>query len=389
MDTGALLTQRHTSIEAVDAAAWNALELEGVPFLRHEFLAALEHTGAVGGGTGWTPAFVTAHEGARLVGALPLYAKAHSWGEFVFDFSWAQAYQRHGLRYYPKLVVATPFTPATGPRLLLHPAADAVRVRRALIAEALAAHPQASSLHLQFATAAECEWLAGEGFLPRLDCQFHWHNRGWRDFEDYLGSFTAEKRKKARRERRRVEEAGVSFEWAGGAALGAGDWQRVYALHAATFHRHGHEPYLSLRFFREVSRHPATEPKVLIARHGREIIASAIFFAGRDSLYGRYWGAAGDYHSLHFEACYHQGIEYCLRHGLARFEPGTQGEHKITRGFTPTLTHSAHLIRDERFRGAIAQYLGEERAAIRAYAREAGEHLPFRAQIALPEPREE
>jgi predicted N-acyltransferase len=386
MDTAALLTAQHASIDGVDAAAWNALDHGGVPFLRHEFLAALEHSGAVGADCGWTPCVVTAHEGTRLVGALPLYLKAHSWGEFVFDFSWAQAYHRHGTAYYPKLVVATPYTPAAGPRFLLDAASDGVRVRRALLAAALAAAPEASSLHVQFATQAECEWLEGEGLLPRVDCQFHWLNRGYRDFDDYLGSFTAAKRKKARRERRRVEEAGVRFELKGGGALSAAEWQRVYALHAATFHRHGHEPYLSLGFFREVSAQAAVEPKVLLARQGAEIIATAIFFRGRDALYGRYWGAAGEHHSLHFEACYHQGIEYCIAEGLARFEPGTQGEHKIARGFTPTLTHSAHLIRDRRFRGAIARYLSDERAAVRAYAREAHAHLPFRAAAELPDP---
>ncbi len=384
MDTGALLTARHASIDAVDPGAWDALEQGGVPFLRHGFLAALEHTAAVGEGTGWTPAIVTAHEGARLVGAVPLYEKTHSWGEFVFDFSWAQAYHRHGLAYYPKQIAATPFTPATGPRFLVHPEADAARVRRAL----LAAIPleEASSLHVQFAPAAEAAWLEAEGFLARLDCQFHWYNRGYADFDAYLASFTAEKRKKARRERRRVQEAGVRFEWRGGAALSAAEWQRVYALHAATFHRHGHEPYLSLRFFREVSRAPATEPAVLLAWHGREIIATAIFFRGREALYGRYWGAAGDYHSLHFEACYHQGIELCIAEGLQRFEPGTQGEHKIDRGFTPTLTHSAHRIHDTRFRAAIERYLAEERVAIRAYAEEAGQHVPFRHRDELPDP---
>ena len=383
MDTGTLVATHHASIDSIEAAAWNALDGGGVPFLRHEFLAALEHTGVVGALTGWTPCHVAVHAGLELVGAMPLYAKAHSWGEFVFDFSWADAYRRHGSPYYPKLVNATPFTPATGKRLLLKPGSDAPALRRMLAAAALEGSPEASSLHVQFTTAEEADWLESEGFLTRLDCQFHWHNRGYADFEEFLGSFTAEKRKKAKRERRRVQEAGVSFAMRLGGELSQREWRRVYALHASTFHRHGHEPYLNAAFFAEVSRHPAVTPRVLLALHGGEIIATAIFFQGRDTLYGRYWGAAGEFHSLHFEACYHQGIEHCIREGLMHFEPGTQGEHKISRGFSPTLTHSAHLIREARFRTAIARYLGEERAAIRAYAADASAHVPYRTEAPL------
>ena len=386
MDTGALLASRHGSIDAIDAASWNSLEHGGVPFLRHEFLAALEHSAVVAAASGWTPSHVTVHEGLLLVGAMPLYAKSHSWGEFVFDFSWADAYRRHGLPYYPKLVAATPFTPATGPRLLVRPGADAPRVRRALIAAALEAEPSASSLHVQFPTGAETDWLAGEGFLTRLDCQFHWQNRGYGSFDEFLGSFTAEKRKKAKRERRRVVEAGVSFEMRGAGELSASEWQRVYALHASTFHRHGHEPYLNPEFFALVASAEAIAPRVLLAHHHGDIIATAIFFEGRDTLYGRYWGAAGEFHSLHFEACYHQGIEYCIAKGLSRFEPGTQGEHKIARGFSPTLTASAHLIRDRRFKSAIERYLVDERAAIRAYAEDAAGHVPYREAAPLPDP---
>ncbi len=385
MDTGALVATRHRSIDGIEAAAWNSLEHEGVPFLRHEFLAALEHTNVACPATGWTPSHITVSEGLTLVGAMPLYAKSHSWGEFVFDFSWADAYRRHGMPYYPKLVAATPFTPATGPRLLLRPGADGPRVRRALITAALEAEPDASSLHVQFATPAEAEWLAGEGLLLRLDCQFHWQNRGYACFDDFLGSFTAEKRKKAKRERRRVQEAGVTFEMRLAGELSAPEWERVYALHASTFHRHGHEPYLNPDFFAEVGRSESIAPRVLLARHHGDIIATAIFFQGRDTLYGRYWGAAGDFHSLHFEACYHQGIEYCIGQGLSRFEPGTQGEHKIARGFSPTLTESAHLIRDPRFRSAIERYLADERTAIRAYAADAAGHVPYRAEAPLPD----
>ena len=400
MDTAALVATSHCAIDEVPAAAWNALAHEGVPFLRHEFLAALEHTGCVGPGTGWTPCHVTIKRGAELVGALPLYRKAHSWGEFVFDFSWAQAYARHGERYYPKLVSATPFTPATGPRLLLRadaPAgggqAGAEALRRALLAAAHAAEPEASSLHLQFTSGEQARWLAAHGALARIDCQFHWENHRaaagdgparYLDFEDFLGSFTAEKRKKAKRERRRVLEAGIRFDWRSGAELDAVEWAHVYALHADTFRRHGHEPYLNRAFFTEVSRTLPGALQVLRAHRGAEVVATAIFFRSAHALYGRYWGAAGDLHSLHFETCYHQGIEYCIREGLARFEPGTQGEHKLARGFRPVLTHSAHFIHEPRFAAAIGRFLEEERAAVRAYALDAGQHVPFRSDAMAP-----
>lgn len=391
MDAPALVTRRLGAIDEVAAADWNALELGGVPFVRHEFLAALEHARCVGAGTGWEPAHVVARAGTRLVGALPLYRKSHSWGEFVFDFGWAQAYARYGEQYYPKLVSATPFTPATGPRFLVAPGADGDVVRSALLAaarDALAAC-HASSLHVQFATAAEADWLRARGFLPRIDCQFHWTNRGYATFDDFLGTFTADKRKKAKRERRRVLEAGIEFEMRRGADLSAAEWRLVHRLHASTFHRHGHDPYLSLAAFTEISRALPDALQVLLARHAGEIVATAIFFRGADTLYGRYWGASGDFHSLHFETCYHQGIEYSIREGLARFEPGTQGEHKLARGFAPAFTHSAHLIADPRFSRAIERFLDDERSAVRAYAAEAGEHVPYRdagrAELVLPD----
>lgn len=371
-----------TSIADVPAAEWNALGQGGVPFLRHEFLAALESTGRVGGTTGWTPAHVTLRdESNRLIGAVPLYAKAHSWGEFVFDFSWAQAYARYGDAYYPKLIAATPYTPATGPRLLVHPAADAGATRAAL-ARTLVAYAEtigASSVHVQFPTAAEAAELTDLEWLPRLDCQFHWTNPGYADFDDFLATFTAEKRKKAKRERRRVQEAGIRFEIRAGAELDLATWTRVHALHAGTFHRHGHEPYLSLDFFRTVSETLPEALKVVLASRDHEIVATAILFEGADTLYGRYWGAGGDYHSLHFETCYHQGVEYAIRRGLKRFEPGTQGEHKIARGFAPTLTHAAHYIVEPGYRRAIAAFLREERAHIERYHAAASDHTPFKA----------
>lgn len=366
------------SVQSVAADAWNALDLGGVPFLRHEFLAALEHSGAVGGDTGWRSCPLLLERDDTLVGAVPLYEKQHSWGEFVFDFSWAKAYARNGLDYYPKLIAATPFTPATGPRLLMRPGEDETAVREILLAGLRDVGREASSTHIQFTTAAEARWLETQGFMTRIDCQFHWQNRGYRDFADFLDTFTADKRKKAKRERRRIEEAGIRYEWSRGDQLSPTLWQAVYALKAHTFHRHGHEPYLPLRFFTDLPVESPVQPEVLVAWQAQIPVATAIFFRGERTLYGRYWGAAGDFHSLHFETCYHQGIEYCIREGLAHFEPGTQGEHKIARGFQPTLTYSSHHIADPRFREAIGRYLIEEGRSVEAYAAAAAEHVPFK-----------
>lgn len=366
-------------LAAVDPGEWNALDHQGVPFLRHEFLRGLERSGAVGGDTGWQSRHVLVRRAGGLVGALPLYEKRHSWGEFVFDFSWAKAYERHGLPYYPKLVAATPFTPAGGPRLLVRPGESIDDIRAALLEGAMHAAAGVSSLHVQFTTADEAAWLETAGFATRIDCQFHWHNRGYRDFADFLDTFTADKRKKAKRERRRIEEAGIRYEWRRGDELSPSLWRAVYALKAHTFHRHGHEPYLPLAFFTDLPADSPARPLVLLAWQDSVPVATAIFFRGERTLYGRYWGSAGEFHSLHFETCYHQGIEYCIREGLSSFEPGTQGEHKIARGFAPTITRSSHHIADPRFREAIARYLIEEGRSVEAYAASAAEHVPFKS----------
>ena len=306
--------------------------------------------------------------------------------EFVFDFAWEHAYHEHGLAYYPKLVAATPFTPARGPRLLVRRDGDPAAIRTAL-AEALNVvleQGRWSSLHVQFATEEDLAALQPAGFMPRIDCQFLWQNRGYRDFDAFLATFSSEKRKKVLRERRRVREAGITHEWRHGSTLSEAEWQSVHGLLAGTFHRHGHEPYLPMDFFAAASREQATEPRVLLARAGGHVVAAALFFQGRDTLYGRYWGSTEAHHSLHFETCYHQGVEYCIREGVQRFEPGTQGEHKIARGFAPTLTRSAHRIADPRFAAAIGRYLTAERASIEDYATQAGSHVPFRRDLVLP-----
>jgi predicted N-acyltransferase len=365
------------SLAEVDAAEWNALPGAEAPFLRHEFLLALEETGCATPATGWDPRHLLLRgQGGRLLGALPLYLKSHSWGEFVFDFAWAEAYHRAALPYYPRLVSSVPFTPATGPRLL---AAGAER-RGALVAAArgLLGPLGASSLHVLFPAAGDRACLESAGLMSRLDCQFHWRNEGYGCFDDFLAGFTAEKRKKLRRERRRVAEAGLECRTIAGRELDEATLAVVYRLHAMTFERYGNAPYLNHDFFARLARvMPDALVVELASLHG-EPVACAISLRGADALYGRYWGASGEFHSLHFELCYYRGIEYCIRERLARFEPGTQGEHKLLRGFLPTPVWSMHEIADGRFAAAIGDWLKRERAGRRAWLREAALHLPFR-----------
>jgi predicted N-acyltransferase len=368
------------SMAGIDAASWNALAGD-YPFMRHEFLAALEDTGCVTPTTGWTPHHLMIGERAQPTVLAPLYEKAHSWGEFVFDFAWARAWESRGLRYYPKLLLAIPFTPASGPRLLCAATGSAGEADRLAAVHAIAADAAArgrSSAHALFIDEPLRAAAEAAGWLLRRDCHFQWCNRGYRDFEDFLATFSADKRKKARRERRRVAEQGIEFETRSGDQLDPGLLRDIHALHAATFIRHGHEPYLSADFFCKVAAALKQAFIATLAWRAGELVATAVYFRSHDTLYGRYWGAAGDYHSLHFEACYHQGIEYCIRHGLQRFEPGTQGEHKLARGFEPVFTWSAHWLADRVLRDAVAQFLKRETEAIGEYADAAALHTPFR-----------
>jgi predicted N-acyltransferase len=365
------------SLADVDASQWNALAARGTPFLSHEFLLALEQSGCASRETGWDARHVLECDpDGRLAGAMPLYLKTHSWGEFVFDFAWADAYHRCGLPYYPRLVGAVPFTPATGPRLL----AANERVRRRLLdrARELMQELGASSLHVLFPDGRDRGTLAEAGFMPRLDCQYHWQNEGYRTFDDFLGVLTAEKRKKLRRERRRVTEAGIECRTLHGAELDEGAIDAVYALHAHTFARYGNAPYLNREFFARLATVLPEALVVELASQRGEPVACAVSLRSRDVLYGRYWGASRDFHSLHFELCYYRGIEYCIREGIARFEPGTQGEHKLLRGFAPTPVWSAHAIADPRFAAAIDDWLRREREERQRFIRAAAAHVPFR-----------
>ena len=373
-----LRLERLASLNTIEASAWNALAGDS-PFLQHEFLMALEHSGCVGAETAWQPAYVVARDAQGLVGAVPLYIKYDSRGEFVFDWSWADAYENAGGSYYPKLVAAVPFTPATGARMLLRPGADAAIAAKLLgAARDTAVEIQASSLHVLFPTETERLLLEGSGFLTRKSCQFHWHNDGYTDFEQFLGRFNAEKRKKAKRERRRIAEAGIVFEHLRGNELTPADWDAVFEFYSHTFLRRGRPPYLNREFFDEIATTMPQRLLVVLARHSGAPIAAAICFRSDSTLYGRYWGSLGDFHSLHFETCYYQGIEYCIREGLTTFEPGTQGEHKISRGFTPQATWSYHWLRDPKFHAAIDDFLRRETRHVDAYMDELDEHVPYR-----------
>ncbi len=374
--------QSHTQIADVDANAWNSIAGD-VPFLSHEFLNILETTGCVTEETGWQPQHLTLKDDqARVVAAMPLYLKQDSWGEFVFDFGWADAYRRAGLNYYPKMVCAVPFTPATGPRMLLHPDHDAAALAAALIAGAkrLATELGASSLHTLFPDPNQTLILKNMGMHLRKACQFHWHNDGYEDFDQFLAQFSSAKRKKARRERRRIKEADIRFETVDAGSIADEDWDAVYEFHARTFYRRGRAPYLSKAAFDQLRELLPESMVIVLGRYQQTPLGAAICFRSADTLYGRYWGSLDDYHSLHFETCYYQGVEYCIREGLQRFEPGTQGEHKISRGFIPVETFSAHWLADGDFDNAVGDFVVREGAHTEAYIREMTTHSPYRHQ---------
>jgi predicted N-acyltransferase len=364
-------------IERLDAQGWNALVGDNYPFLRHEFLLAAEKSGCVSPDTGWSPRHIGIFDDRdKLVGAMPLYEKTHSWGEFVFDWSWAQAYRQAGIAYYPKLVSAAPFTPAPSGRLLvIDQELKPVLVQTAL---AFAQKSEQSSLHVLFPREDELGILEEAGMKIRKDCQFHWHNRDYRSFDDFLSNFSSKKRKKARRDRRHVREAGIRFRWLTGRELDGAIWEDVYELISITFLRRGSMPYFSYDFFVEVSQKLPDNILVVLAEQHRQPIAAAVFYVSDAALYGRYWGTNSHHNALHFETCYYQGIDFCIANGKKIFEPGTQGEHKISRGFAPVSTWSAHWLARPEFFAAIADYLEAEERHIDRYIAAVDEHSPYR-----------
>lgn len=369
----------HAALAAIPQDEWDALRPDGNPFLAHAFLAGLEQLGCIEDDGGWLPHHVTLHEGGRLVAAAPLYLKAHSHGEFIYDWGWAEAHARRGLPYYPKLFCGTPWSPVPAPRLLVGATAEAGRLRLALVdaMQQEASRLGLSSAHVAFATDADAAALTARHWLARDDWQFHWHNRGWRDFDDFLGALDHKRRKEIHRERRRVAEAGVSCETLPAASLSTADWQDLHDFYAGTFADKGNLASLNLGFFRHLgSALPAQVLAVLCRREGRNI-AGALLLRDARTLYGRYWGAREQVDGLHFEACYYQGIDYCLREGLATYQPGAGGLHKFRRGFEPTRTQSFHWIADPRLGAAIASALAREAALRGPRDAEFAAHSPY------------
>ena len=371
---------QHPRISDIPAAEWDALFDPDYPFTRHAFLKALEDSGCVSSETGWQPCHLIQQDLAgKITAAAPLYLKGHSYGEFVFDWSWAQASHRLGAHYYPKLLCAIPFTPSSGPRLGARDTAS----KRAL-AEKLAllsAPMNASSLHALFADIADADALKAEGLLERFDVQFHWNNSGYASFDDFLMRMNAQKRKKILRERRRIEETGLHFEVRPGNTLTEAEWAEIYTLYSNTYEERGQAPYLTLEFFLDYGRLSDTPLRLILAYDQSVLVAVALTVQGGKTLYGRHWGAAERYHSLHFETCYYQGIELCIREGLSRYDAGTQGEHKLARGFDPVLTRSMHQISEPRLAKAVAHFLHRETMLVQERHQNLVQHMPYRQSL--------
>ena len=363
------------SLDAIPAAAWDRLH-DGNPTLAHAFLDSLHRSGCASPATGWSPRYLTIHRDGELAGAVPLYAKSHSYGEYVFDWAWADAYERHGLAYYPKLLAAVPFTPATGARLMAR--TDAVRDELAQALLDLAGREGASSLHVLFPAKADATALRRAGFLERTGVQFHWRNAGYGSFSDFLAAMSQEKRKKIRQERRKVAEAGVVLRRATGRESSEADWDFFASCYRRTYREHRSTPYLTREFFGMIaSRMPDNVLLVIAERDGRPIAAAMDLFSPA-VLYGRYWGAIEFVPGLHFEACYYQAIEFAIERGIGLVEGGAQGEHKHARGFLPEKTCSFHWLAHPAFAQAVDDYLVREGAGISEYVDELNERSPFR-----------
>ena len=384
-----------SSLGSVDAAQWNSLDHGPSPFTEHGFLRALERSGSVGAAAGWLPFYVLVEAPAqapradtageiprRLVGAVAAYVKAHSYGEYIFDWAWARGAERAGLPYYPKLVVAVPMTPATGPRLLV--ARDVPRgpVVARLIAEvkALGERHRCGSVHWLFTTAAEQAELREHGFMARASFQYHWHNAGYASFDEFLGRMTSRRRKQLRKERARVQASAPAIEWVPGSALTAEDVAAIDRFYRTTTQNHHGQDYLQPGFFEAVVEEmPERVQWARVRREGRTI-AGALYFETDAALYGRYWGCAEEIEFLHFEASYYAAIERCIARKLPLFEAGAQGEHKLIRGFAPSPTYSSHSIRHPGFAAAVERFLGEEAEAVQRHMTELTTLLPFRAE---------
>ena len=361
------------SLAGIDPAEWNALA-GPQPFVRHEFFSALIETGCASARTGWRPQFLLVRRAGALAAAMPLFAKTHSYGEYVFDWAWAEAHERHGVRYYPKLLSAVPFTPVRGNRLL----ARSNRDRDVLAGAALELARQSSSLHILFPTEEEAHLLRNHGLLIRRTVQFHWQNDRYADFDDFLSRMSHGKRKNLRQERRRVREAGIDLRWLEGDAITPQDWEFFNRCYRNTYSAHHSSPYLNLAFFTRIGACLAENIAMVVALRDERPIAAALFLKDAEALYGRYWGSVEYVPLLHFECCYYQAIEYAIRNRLHRFEGGAQGEHKLFRGLLPVETLSAHWLAHAAFSQAVEDFLSREGSGISRYVNELHEHTPFK-----------
>ena len=365
----------HPSIDQISAETWDGLG-DGNPFTTHRFLVALEASRSVGTGTGWQPLHLTVERDGQVVGAAPLYAKSHSQGEYIFDHAWAQAYTRAGGQYYPKLQCAVPFTPATGTRLL----SPDPQVQQALLAgmTQIAERGGASGVHVTFCTQAEAELGAAAGFLPRLTQQFHWLNRGYASYDDFLAALSSRKRKTLRKERQRAQDFGGRIVHLTGDDLKPHHWDAFWAFYQDTGGRKWGTPYLTRAFFDRIHETMRDDILLVMAETDGRPIAGALNFLGPDAVYGRYWGCVEDHAFLHFELCYHQAIDHAIAHGLSRVEAGAQGDHKLARGYEPVPIHSLHWVESEGFLRAIADYLDQEREAVGEEIEVLADWTPFR-----------
>jgi len=367
------------ALREIPAYAWDRLHDGRNPFVCHAFLHGLESTGCLRSEWGWQPQHLTLWDGDHLIAAAPGYLKHNSHGEFVFDHAWAHAHARYGLKYFPKWLGAAPYSPVTGPRLLAHNSACRKKLLQEIIAHARAQN--LSSAHLNFHTETE-DGIFGDEWLPRIDVQYHWRNPGhWRSFDDYLAAMDHKHRKNIRQERRKVEQAGVQFRVIHGDEAGIEDLHAIHHFYLNTFVEYGNTPALTLEFLQHLAAHMPRQLVLILAQYQGAAIAGALYLRGTDTLYGRYWGARANLPGLHFETCYYQGIEYCLREGLSIFEPGAQGEHKIARGFLPVTVRSRHWIAESGFHEPLRRWCAEEAASVRQYARMLAAHSPFRNSV--------
>ncbi|MCU0988565.1 MAG: GNAT family N-acetyltransferase [Xanthomonadales bacterium] len=376
-----IATRILSEFSRIDAAEWERLDHHDNPFVSHAFLGALESSGALDARLGWTPCHLALYEGDELVAFAPSYVKSNSHGEFVFDWAWADAYQRHGLSYYPKLLTAVPYSPVTGPRLLTrrgHPDPAGLRRRLVRLAVDTCAQLQLSSWHCNFVAAEDRAALEEADLLPRQDWQFHWVNEGYSGFDGFLERLRARKRKNVLRERRQVEEAGIRFRWLRGRELGDPELEFVQRCYGETFRQYGNHAALNREFFARLAATLGDGLCVAIALRDQRPLAMSLYLQGGGRLYGRYWGCLEQVPGLHFETAYYQGIEFCIANGIGVFESGAQGEHKISRGFRPAATHSFHYLREAAFREPIARYLRQEKVWMLEYREQLAQHDPFR-----------